>query len=49
VTYAANLWPGWATSSATMLSYVFGGDPTAIAIGMLLLIGAILTLAPVPQ
>ncbi|WP_049575758.1 Nramp family divalent metal transporter [Streptomyces sp. SBT349] len=47
LTYAANLWPGWATSSATMLSYVFGGDPTVIAVGLLLLIGAILTLAPV--
>ncbi|MGP3970344.1 Nramp family divalent metal transporter [Streptomyces sp. 6N223] len=47
LTYAANLWPGWTTSSATMLSYVFGGDPTVIAVCMLLLIGAILTLAPV--
>jgi undecaprenyl pyrophosphate phosphatase UppP len=47
LTYAANLWPGWATSSATMLSYVFGGDPTVIAVCLLLLIGAILTLAPV--
>ncbi|MGW7518158.1 Nramp family divalent metal transporter [Streptomyces sp. NPDC054796] len=47
LTYASNLWPGWATSSATMLSYVFGGEPTVIAIGLLLLIGAILTLAPV--
>jgi hypothetical protein len=47
LTYAANLWPGWTTSSATMLSYVFGGDPTVIAVGLLLLIGAILTLAPV--
>ncbi|MFC7303432.1 Nramp family divalent metal transporter [Streptomyces monticola] len=47
LTYAANLWPGWSTSSATMLSYVFGGDPTVIAVGLLLLIGAILTLAPV--
>ncbi|MEO3755499.1 Nramp family divalent metal transporter [Streptomyces sp. B6B3] len=47
LTYAANLWPGWATSSATMFSYVFGGDATVIAIVLLLLIGAILTLAPV--
>lgn len=47
LTYAANLWPGWATSSAAMLSYVFGGEPTVIAVGLLLLIGAILTLAPV--
>jgi hypothetical protein len=47
LTYAANLWPGWTTSSATMLSYVFGGDPTVIAVCLLLLIGSILTLAPV--
>ncbi|MGW2340151.1 Nramp family divalent metal transporter [Streptomyces sp. NPDC001661] len=46
-TYAANLWPGWATSSATMLSYVFGGSPAYIGIGLLVLIGLILTLAPV--
>ncbi|MHB9756932.1 Nramp family divalent metal transporter [Streptomyces sp. BYX5S] len=46
-TYAANLWPGWATSSATMLSYVFGGRPAYIGIGLLVLIGLILTLAPV--
>jgi hypothetical protein len=47
LTYFANLWPGWATSSATLASYVFGGTPTYIAIGMLVTIGLILTLAPV--
>src|ERR687893_1178524 len=47
LTYFANLWPGWATSSATLVSYVFGGTPRYIAIGMLLVIGLILTLAPV--
>jgi len=48
MTYFANLWPGWATSSASMLTYLFGGgDPRWIAIGMLVVIGAILTLAPV--
>jgi hypothetical protein len=47
LTYFANLWPGWATSSATLASYVFGGTPRWIAIGMLLLIGLVLTLAPV--
>ncbi|HEY3560935.1 MAG TPA: Nramp family divalent metal transporter [Kribbella sp.] len=48
MTYFANLWPGWATSSASMLTYLFGGgDPRWIAIGMLVLIGAILTFAPV--
>ncbi|MGN9909456.1 Nramp family divalent metal transporter [Phytohabitans sp. LJ34] len=45
--YFANLWPGWSTSSATMVTYIFGGDATWIAVGMLLVIGATLTLAPV--
>jgi hypothetical protein len=48
MTYFANMWPGWATSSASMLTYLFGaGDPRWIAIGILLFIGVILTLAPV--
>jgi hypothetical protein len=48
MTYFANMWPGWATSSAAMLTYLFGaGDPRWIAIGILLFIGVILTLAPV--
>ena len=32
--YFANLWPGWAISSATLASYLFGGNPTTIAIVM---------------
>ena len=47
MTYFANLWPGWATSSATMITYLVGGEPRWIAIGMLIVIGLILTLAPV--
>jgi hypothetical protein len=47
MTYFANLWPGWAVSSATLVTYLWGGDANLIAIGMLLAIGAILTLAPV--
>ena len=43
----ANLWPGWVTSSATMVTYLWGGSLTWIAVGMLLAIGLILTLAPV--
>jgi len=43
----ANAWPGWATSSATLLTYLFGGRPSVIAAGQLLVAGAILTLAPV--
>jgi hypothetical protein len=45
--YFANLWPGWASSSATMITYLFGGDPAWIAVVLLLIIGATLTLAPV--
>lgn len=45
--FFANLWPGWATSSATIVTYLIGGEARWIAIGMLLSIGAILTLAPV--
>ncbi|MET0418393.1 MAG: Nramp family divalent metal transporter [Actinoplanes sp.] len=47
LTYFANLWPGWATSSATLTTYIFGGNRTWIAIGMLIVVGLILTLAPV--
>src|SRR3712207_6949792 len=37
--YFANLWPGWATSSATLMTYLFGGgDPVPIAIAILLLV-----------
>ena len=45
--YFGNLWPGWALSSATLATYLFGGNPTSIAVGMLLVIGVALTLAPV--
>ena len=47
LTYFANLWPGWATSSATIATFLWGGNANWIAIGMLLTIGLILTLAPV--
>jgi hypothetical protein len=47
LTYFANLWPGWATSSATLTTYLFGGEPRWIAMVMLIAIGLILTLAPV--
>ena len=45
--YFANLWPGWALSSATLATYLFGGNPTYVAVGILLVIGVGLTLAPV--
>ncbi len=47
LTLLANLWPGWATSSATLVTYLWGGEVRWIAIGMLIAIGLILTLAPV--
>ena len=37
--YFANLWPGWAISSATLATYLFGGNPTIIAVVTLLVIG----------
>ena len=45
--YFANLWPGWIMSSATLTTFMLGGDPRYIAIGALIVIGASLTLAPV--
>jgi hypothetical protein len=46
--YFANMWPGWATSSAALMTYLFGGgNVNYIAIVLLLIIGAGLTLAPV--
>ena len=43
---AANLWPGWATSAATLLTYLVGGNASWIAVAMLAAIGCILTLSP---
>ena len=44
----ATMWPGWATSAATVGTFALGfGDPNLIAIGVLLVIGAILTVSPV--
>jgi hypothetical protein len=45
-----NMWPGWGTSAATILTFLFGWDEGAarwIAIGALLLIGVALSLSPV--
>ena len=47
MTYFANLWPGWAASSATMFAYVFDADRRVVALAILVTAGAILTLAPV--
>ena len=44
----ATIWPGWATSAATITTFAFGGgDPNVIAIAGLLAIGATLTASPV--
>lgn len=43
---ATSAWPGWATSAATLLSYLLGGNPASFSIGLMLAIGAILTLSP---
>ena len=45
--YFANLWPGWALSSATLVTYLMGGNAAVIAAISLLVMGAALTLAPV--
>jgi hypothetical protein len=50
MTLCSNLWPGWVTTSATMVTYLTGsgeGSVRWIAIGMLLLIAISLTMAPV--
>lgn len=43
----ANLWPGWVTSAATLVTYLVGGNVRGIAVGMLVVIGLVLTLSPV--
>lgn len=45
--YFANVWPGWALSSATLVTFLAGGNAAAITVAILLLIGVALTLAPV--
>src|SRR4051812_35369533 len=42
-----NVWPGWGTAGATILTYLVGGDPNVIAIILLLSIGVALTASPV--
>ncbi|MGW0808087.1 Nramp family divalent metal transporter [Nonomuraea sp. NPDC002799] len=50
MTLCSNLWPGWVTTSATMVTYLTGSGEDSvrwIAIGMLLVIAIALTMAPV--
>lgn len=41
------IWPGWATGSATLLTWELGGDVTTLAIGGLILCGVVLSTGPV--
>lgn len=46
--FIPNVWPGWGTGAATMLTYILGGGSvTWIAIAALVAIGVALTLSPV--
>jgi hypothetical protein len=42
-----SLWPGWANSSATLVTYLVGGSVRWITIGMLVAIGLLLTMSRV--
>jgi hypothetical protein len=42
-----NVWPGWGTAGATTLTYLIGGNPSVIAIIVLIAIGVALTTSPV--
>jgi hypothetical protein len=42
-----NVWPGWGTAGATTFTYLVGGDPSVIAIIVLLSIGVALTTSPI--
>ncbi|MER7015620.1 Nramp family divalent metal transporter [Saccharopolyspora sp. NPDC000359] len=44
--YFANLWPAWATSSATLFTYAFGGDVAVVSVVILVVVALVLTLAP---
>ena len=44
---AANLWPGWVTSAATLMTYLVEGSVRWIAVAMLAAIALILTLSPI--
>jgi hypothetical protein len=48
MTFLANAWPGWMTSSVTLVTFIFGGgNVTLLSILGLVAIAAALTLAPV--
>ena len=48
LTFLANAWPGWVTSSATMVTFIFGGGSVKLlAVHGLAAIAIALTMAPV--
>lgn len=47
IAIATGIWPGWAATSATLVTYIAGGDETLIAIAMMALAAIMLTLSPV--
>ena len=48
LTFLANAWPGWITSSATLVTFIFGGgNVKLLAILGLASIAIALTMAPV--
>src|SRR5689334_22663164 len=42
-----NIWPGWGTAGATIFTYLVGGNPTVIAMIVLIAIAVALTTSPV--
>lgn len=47
-TLVPNMWPGWATGGVTVLTFLLGGgDVALITVGVMVAIGAALTLSPV--
>ena len=47
-TIVPNMWPGWATSGVTILTYLMGGgNVTYITVGVLIALGLALTISPV--
>src|SRR4051795_11679192 len=42
-----NIWPGWGTAGATTFTYLVGGNPTVIAMIVLISIAVALTTSPV--
>lgn len=47
-TILPNMWPGWATSGITLFTFLIGGGNVAyITVGVLIVLGAVLSISPV--